>query len=215
MVQKILFILIVVTIAGCRPHVTDFSGSLIYEQTFKVINDSIPDNISEHYEKRYEETVEICVLVDGKIEKEYTTGYLGLDFMANISDLKRSSNGYKGIDTLLVPQKNTLHNNFQTIHEERVFTLKGKEGIMGDSSYNYPYIIKYSTVKDSLFYFRDINFGYRDFYFATILKIAKQLPITYSIETKDFIVTRKLVDAYPSDSSKTIRLTRKLRKTIP
>jgi hypothetical protein len=214
MVQKLSFFLIVLTITGCSPYVTDFSGSLIYKQNFRVLNDSIPENIRTHYEERYTDTIELCVLPSGAIEQEYTSGYLGLDFMANVSDRKRSANGFKGVDTILVRQYVSMKDDLSKF-QMRSLVLTGSEGVIGDSTYDFHYKFNYHTIKDSLYFFQDFKTSFRDFYFGKLLTKSRQLPVSYSIQTADYEMTRNLISVWPSDSAKTVRLNRKLKKLIP
>lgn len=194
--------------------VTDFSGSLIYEQSFRVLNDSIPVNIKSHYEERYRDTIELCIYPNGSIEKLGTSGYLGLDFMANVSSHKRSPNGFKGADTIFVGNYMVMEDDLSKF-EMRSLTLEGKEGVVGDSTYDYFYKVIYHTVADSLYFFQDFKTSFRDYFFGKLLMKSKQLPVSYSIQTIDYEMTRDLIYVWPSDSAKTVRLNRKLKKLIP
>lgn len=214
MTQKPLYFLLFSALAGCSPLVTDFSGSLVYEQSFRVLNDSIPSNIKKHYEERYRDTIELCVYPDGFIEKIGTSAYLGLDFMANVSNRNRSPNGFKGVDTILIGEYISMQDDFKRF-QMRSLSLEGKEGVVGDSSYDYLYKLHYHTVKDSLYFFQEYKTSFRDYFFGALLMKSKQLPVSYSVQTSDYEMTRNLIYIWPSDSSKTKRLNRKLKKLIP
>lgn len=214
MTQKISYVIFIFLFASCSPFVTDFSGSLIYEQSFRVSNDSIPPNIKAHYEERYRDTIELCIYPDGTIEKLGTSGYLGLDFMANVSNRKRSPNGFKGIDTLLIGDYIPMGDNFSRL-QMRSLLLEGKEGVVGDSTYDYFYELHYHTISDSLYFFQDFKTTFRDYFFGALLTKSKQLPVSYSVQTSDYELTRNLIFVWPSDSIKTRRLNRKLKKLIP
>jgi hypothetical protein len=212
MKKSLLFLSILFT--GCSPLVTDFSGSLIYEQSFSVINDSIPSNIRSHYEERYTDTLELCIYPGGSIEKLGPNGYLGLDFMANVSNRKRSPNGFKGVDTILIGSFINMNDDVSNF-KMRSFSLEGKEGVVGDSSYDYHYTMNYHTIKDSLYFFQELKTSFRDYFFGELLMKSKQLPVSYSIRTANYEMIRNLIYVWPSDSTKTMRLNRKLKKLIP
>lgn len=214
MTQKLFYFIVFLSISGCSPLVTDFSGSLIYEQSFSVLNDSIPENIRSHYEERYRDTIELCIYPNGSIEKLGTSGYLGLDFMANVSNRKRSPNGFKGVDTVFVGNYITMEDD-HTKFQMRSISLKGKEGVVGDSTYDYFYKVNYHTVADSLYFFQEFQTSFRDYFFGKLLMKSKQLPVSYSIHTADYELTRNLIFVWPSDSVKTVRLNRKMKKLIP
>lgn len=214
MTQKLLNFIIFLTISGCSPLVTDFSGSLIYEQSFRVMNDSIPENIRSHYEERYRDTIELCIYPNGSVEKLGTSGYLGLDFMANVSNRKRSPSGFKGVDTILVGDYTHMEDNHSKF-QMRSLTLDGKEGVVGDSTFDYFYQVNYHTISDSLYFFQEFKTSFRDYFFGKLLMKSKQLPVSYSIQTADYEMTRNLIYVWPSDSAKTVRLNRKLKKLIP
>ena len=170
--QKLLYFIIFLTLSGCSPLVTDFSGSLIYEQSFRVLNDSIPVNIRSHYEERYRDTIELCIYPNGSIEKLGTSGYLGLDFMANVSNRKRSPSGFKGIDTIVVGDLMDFEDDFSKF-QMRLLTLEGKEGVVGDSTYDYSYKVNYHTISDSLYFFQAFETSFRDFFFGKLLMKSK------------------------------------------
>ena len=214
MTQKLLYSIIFLALVGCSPLVTEFSGSLIYEQSFRVLNDSIPVNIKSHYEERYRDTIELCIYPNGSIEKLGTSGYLGLDFMANVTNRKRSPSGFKGADTVFLGNYMVMEDDLSKF-EMRSLTLEGKEGVVGDSTYDYFYKVIYHTIADSLYFFQDFKTSFRDYFFGKLLMKSKQLPVSYSIQTIDYEMTRDLIYVWPSDSAKTVRLNRKLKKLIP
>lgn len=214
--MKSLYVLLACTVIlfSCSKRVVNFSGELTYLQRFEVLNDTLSEDLVSYYERRYSDTVMIYVSPDGEIRSEGKQSNLGLDFMANISSWKRSPSGYKRIDTVIIYPYYILEDDTRT-SELRLHSLSGKEGVVGDSTYDYPYLVNYYTVKDSLHIFKDIQKSFRDYFLNELIIRSKQLPVEYLIETKDFQLTRQLIHVKYSDSTEQIRLTRKLRKQIP
>lgn len=208
MIVPSLFILTL--LFSCSKKVVNFSGKLTYLQTFSVLNDTLSEDVVNYFERRYKDTISLYIEKDGLIRSEGKTAHLGLDFMANISLRKRSANGFKAIDSIVAhPYFELEKQNFSRLNE-----LFGHEGVVGDDSFDYNYLLDYYTVKDSLYCFRSIQKSFRDFYFDTLLLTSKQLPVGYIVETPDFQVKRQLILVEPDDSAEFIRLNRKLRKQL-
>lgn len=194
--------------------VTNFSGNLFYIQHFKVLNDTLSDEIKSFYERRYYDTVIVSLNPSGSVKIDSEQSNLGMDFMANISGRKRSPSGYKGIDTIKVESYSLMEDDNNQF-KMRLHSLTGKEGIVGDSSYDYPYKVNYFTAKDSLYYFDEIKPSFRDYFWDKLLINSRQIPLEYSIETRDYIVTRRLMTVEYNDSIRPIRLNKKIRSQIP
>lgn len=178
------------------------------------MTDSISEEMKDFYELRYLDTVRLVISKNGELVLHGNSSNLGLDFMTRFTHRKLPIGGMKKVDTIIVNPYLRFEDDSQKF-DRRLHALEGKEGVAGDPTFDYYYLLNYYTIKDSLYVFRDIQKQYKDYFFDQLLTSSKQLPVGYILETPDFQLTRELIKIEYDDSVETIKLNRRLRKSIP
>lgn len=168
-----------------------FTGTLMYDQQLTILNDSLDNAKKHYYESLYSDTFSIHHDGLGNLKLDGNGRYLGLDFHLKIASRPQSANALKSVDSLhIVPYD---HKKRKIKREQLTYELYGLEQLSLDSGNNYPYLLEYTFITDSLFFKNELQKNYRDYFFDELLIKANRFPIRYSIETPDFRITRTLL----------------------